>query len=59
MDKCKCGSNEFFLNEYVFYKADLEKGVLKLYDSTDSEFERIFCSKCDTTYEYSDFSSIE
>ncbi len=59
MDKCKCGSKEFFLNEYLIHRAVLDKGVLSVYKCTDNEIEKIFCIECDTIYEGSDFSSIE
>ena len=59
MIKCKkCGSEDFYVNEGLSWKAFVDdEGVLQCQNAC-SEIENIFCKKCNAEYSENDFKEV-
>lgn len=59
--KCKsCNSNEFIIVEKIFHEAELSETEIDLttYGVINHRITKIFCKKCKTKYNVSDFKLI-
>ena len=59
MRKCKkCGSEDFWVNEGLSWKAFVDDENVLQCRNASSEIEAIFCKKCGAEYNEQDFNEI-
>jgi len=59
MNKCKCGSMDFVINESISRKAETnEQGFLEVIKVYTNEIDNIVCRACGEEYSQDDFTGI-